>query len=48
MDAAIDFNLLGVILVRLFVVSASVEFYFGFVLPDYVKRFFKIPIEEKN
>ena len=42
LDAAVSFDLLGGVLVRLFVISSAIEFYFGFALPDYVKKIFKV------
>jgi len=44
LDAISDFDLLGVVLVRLFVISSAIEFYFAFVMPDYIKRILKIEI----
>ena len=41
-DAAVTLGLLEIVLVRLFVISSAIEFYFGFVLPDYIKNIFKI------
>jgi hypothetical protein len=42
LDAALEFDFLGIILVRLFILSSAIEFYFGFVLPDFIKKLFKI------
>ena len=42
LDAIGKFDLLGIILVRLLIISSAIFFYFGFVLPDYIKRLFKI------
>ena len=41
-DAAVSLGLLEAVLVRLFVISSAIEFYFGFVLPDYIKKIFKV------
>jgi hypothetical protein len=42
LDAGADLNLLGVVLVRLFVISSAIEFYIAFVLPNFIKRVFKV------
>ncbi|MBD3340778.1 MAG: hypothetical protein GF353_16845 [Candidatus Lokiarchaeota archaeon] len=42
LDAAADLDLLGIVLVRLFVISSAIEFYFAFVMPNFIKRIFKI------
>ena len=41
-DAAVTLGLLEAVLVRLFVISSAIEFYFGFMLPDYIKKIFKV------
>lgn len=41
-DAALNLNLLGIVLIRLFVISSAIEFYIGFTLPEYIKKIFKV------
>jgi hypothetical protein len=42
LDASINVGLLGVIVIRLLVISSAIEFYIAFILPDSIKKLFKI------
>ncbi|TFG07010.1 MAG: hypothetical protein EU539_06190 [Promethearchaeota archaeon] len=42
LDAAAELDILGVVIVRLLVISSAVEFYCAFVMPDFIKRLFKV------
>ncbi|TFG08489.1 MAG: hypothetical protein EU539_02055 [Promethearchaeota archaeon] len=40
MDAALPLNTITLTIARLILISSAVEFYFGFILPDFIKKYF--------
>ncbi|TFG25921.1 MAG: hypothetical protein EU532_11075 [Promethearchaeota archaeon] len=40
LDAALPLNTITLTIARLILISSAIEFYFGFILPDYIKKIF--------